>query len=230
MNRRIEANKVDTAEHAGTHIDAPCHFSRGKARLHEIPKDALFGPAVIIDVEARVNETGNADYQMSVDDLRFHERRFGRIPEYAIIFMNSGWWRRWNDTTGAYFGLRHQPGERPDSCAGCHFPSVHPEAIRWLLEYRPTFRGIGLDTGSVDSGPSVDYLAHRLLGTANKYGIENVNFAEIDGLDLRDKQLFASVAPVNFHDGSGAPARVLLFRDLDSEAEVNDEFSFRLDL
>ena len=221
---------MDIAEHAGTHLDAPSHFSRAKWRLHEIPKEALFGPAVIVDVEARVNESGNADYQLSVDDLRFHERRYGRIPEYAIIFMQSGWWRRWNDSTNAYFGLRYQPGERPDSCAGCHFPSVHPEAIRWLLEHRPTFRGIGLDTASVDSGSSVDYLAHRLLGAANKYGIENVNFAPIAGLDLRDRRLFASVAPAHLHDGSGAPARILLFRDLDEEADVTDEFSFRVDL
>jgi kynurenine formamidase len=51
---RYELNKFETADHGGTHVDAPSHFAEGKLRMHEIPMEKLIGPGVIIDVKVNI--------------------------------------------------------------------------------------------------------------------------------------------------------------------------------
>ena len=48
-----EANTFSTAEHGGTHIDAPVHFAKGKRSVDQIPIEDLQGPAVVVDVSAQ---------------------------------------------------------------------------------------------------------------------------------------------------------------------------------
>src|SRR5262245_59064618 len=38
------ANNFSTAEHGGTHIDAPVHFAKGRQAVDEIPLENLVGP------------------------------------------------------------------------------------------------------------------------------------------------------------------------------------------
>src|SRR5687768_15562999 len=65
------ANSFFTSEHGGTHLDAPVHFAQGKQSVDEIPLQRFFGPAVVVDVTKQ--SEGNADYQVTVDDLRRSE-------------------------------------------------------------------------------------------------------------------------------------------------------------
>jgi kynurenine formamidase len=44
------ANNFSSAEHGGTHIDAPIHFARGGLTVDRIPLDSLIARAVVIDV------------------------------------------------------------------------------------------------------------------------------------------------------------------------------------
>ena len=39
-----------SAEHGGTHLDAPIHFAEGRLSNDEIPLSGLMGPAVVVDV------------------------------------------------------------------------------------------------------------------------------------------------------------------------------------
>lgn len=43
-NCRYEANAFTTAEHCGTHLDAPCHFAKGAWSVDQIPPDRFYGP------------------------------------------------------------------------------------------------------------------------------------------------------------------------------------------
>ena len=52
---RLESNDFSTAEHMGTHIDAPAHLYKGAKRLDEIPLEDLIAPMVVIDVQEKVN-------------------------------------------------------------------------------------------------------------------------------------------------------------------------------
>lgn len=51
-----EANSFYSAEHGGTHLDAPVHFAEGKQSVEEIPLEKLIGPAIVIDVSDSCRE------------------------------------------------------------------------------------------------------------------------------------------------------------------------------
>lgn len=64
---------------------------------------------------------------------------------------------------------------------------------------------IGVDTASIDNGPSKDFLVHRAAGAANVIGLENL--ANLDKLPATGAWLVA--LPMKIAPGSGAPARVI---------------------
>ena len=50
-----EANSLRTAEHGGTHLDAPVHFAKGRHTTDQIPIARLVGPAAVVDVSPQVS-------------------------------------------------------------------------------------------------------------------------------------------------------------------------------
>ena len=61
------ANRFTTAEHGGTHLDAPRHFSATGQTTDEIPVDRFVGDAVVVDVTAKC--AANPVYEITPDDL-----------------------------------------------------------------------------------------------------------------------------------------------------------------
>lgn len=179
-------------EHLGTHLDAPNHFERHGASVDQITPQQLFGPGVVIDVSAATS--ANADYLVSVDDIRRFESQHGRIPSGAIVLAYTGWDRHW-DNPDRYQGR--------DVMGRLHFPGFSPEAARFLVAERQA-RGIGLDTMSVDHGMSRDFPVHHVLGKAGRYGLENLAHLE----KLPPRGFYLIVAPIKIESGSGGPARV----------------------
>src|SRR6266566_6174019 len=82
-------------EHYGTHMDAPAHFPPGKTTVDQIPVKQLFGAAVVIDV--RAESIKDADYQLPAARIEDFEKKYGRIPEGAIVLLRTGWASRWPD-------------------------------------------------------------------------------------------------------------------------------------
>src|SRR5688572_25493900 len=89
------ANRYSASEHGGTHLDAPIHFAERGKTLDQLPIEQLTGVAVVVDVSARANQ--DADYQVMVADLKAWEAAQGRIPNGAILLMNTGFARHWPD-------------------------------------------------------------------------------------------------------------------------------------
>jgi kynurenine formamidase len=85
-----------------------------------------------------------------------------------------------------------------------HFPGLTPEAVAYLAKDRHV-AGIGIDTPSIDYGPSTTFEAHRVSMPLNVYHIENA--AHLTSLPRQGFTVV--VAPVLIRGGSGAPARVL---------------------
>ena len=180
-------------EHSGTHMDAPGHFAAGGRLVPELRTGELFAPAAVIDISGRAAR--DPDAEVEPDDLLRFERRYGRIPRRAVVFMNSGWDRRISDPV-AY--------KNADASGTYHFPGFGLEAVEWLLERR-SIRGIGVDTLSLDPGNSTTFAVHtRLLG-ADRYGLENV--ANAGRIPPRGAQVVVGVVP--WQDGSGGPCRLL---------------------
>ena len=84
-----------------------------------------------------------------------------------------------------------------------HFPGIHPDAAAYLARDRKV-AGLGIDTPSVDYGPSAKFETHNLTMRLNVFHIENA--ARLTSLPPRGFTLV--VAPINLAGGSGGPARV----------------------
>ena len=180
-------------EHSGTHMDAPGHFAAGGRLVTALRPHELVVPAAVIDISARVAR--DPDAEVEPDDLRPYERRYGRIPRGAVVFMYSGWERRLSDPD-AY--------KNADAGGTYHFPGFGLEAVEWLLDRR-RFRGIGVDTLSLDPGNSTTFDVHRTLLGADRYGLENV--ANVGRIPPRGAQVVVGVVP--WEEGSGGPCRLL---------------------
>ena len=193
-----EANTFRTAEHGGTHLDAPVHFAEGRQHTDEIPLQRLIGPAVLVDVSEQA--AGDRDYRVQVADFRAWEADHGRLPDGVIVLIRTGFGRYWPDRV-KYLGTE---ARGPEAVAQLHFPGLHPDAARWLTEQR-NINAIGLDTPSIDYGQSTDFLAHRILFEENIPAFENV--AYLDRLPASGFQLIA--LPMKIRGGSGGPLRIV---------------------
>ena len=195
-----EAYNYSAAEHGGTHIDAPIHFADGRKSVDEIAIDQLIGPAVVIDVKGKC--ASNRDYQVSVDDFLTWEKKNGRIPDGAIVLLNTGSAQYWPDRV-KYMGTDKRGDE---GIAALHFPGLHPDAAKWLVEER-TIGAIGLDTPSIDYGQSTHFESHVVLFKKNIPAFENV--ARIDDLPATGATIIA--LPMKIKGGSGGPLRIVAF-------------------
>jgi kynurenine formamidase len=92
----------------------------------------------------------------------------------------------------------------PEGVAALHFPGLDPLAAEWLVRDR-RIRAIGIDTASIDHGPSSDFRSHRVLFAAGIPAFENV--ANLEKLPAEG---FSVVAlPMKIARGSGAPLRIV---------------------
>jgi len=192
------AYRYSSAEHGGTHIDAPVHFARGRHSVDEIPLDQIIGPAILIDVTRQAEN--NRDYLVTESDFKTWERRYGRIPAGSIIFLRTGFGKFYPDRK-RYLGT----DQRGDAAvADLHFPGLHPDAARWLTQHRK-ISAIGLDTASIDYGQSTLFESHRILFASNIPALENV--ANLDKLPVRGFSVIA--LPMKIKAGSGGPLRII---------------------
>ena len=192
------AFSFQSAEHGGTHIDAPIHFAAGKQTVDEIPIDQLTGLGIVVDVTDSV--TDYIDYQISINDFLQWEEKHGRIPDGAIILLRTGFHNFWPDRI-KYMGTNLTG---PAAVALLHFPGLHPSAANWLVNNR-NIKAIGLDTPSIDYGRSSDFKSHRILFEKNIPAFENL--ANLDRLPPTGAYIIA--LPMKIKGGSGGPLRIV---------------------
>lgn len=192
------ANRFRTPEHGGTHLDAPIHFGEGKRSVDEIPLDRLIGPGVVIDVREAC--AVDRDHRVDVRELVDWESAHGRIPDGAIVILRTGFEAFWPDRT-RYLGTDERG---PAAVAKLSFPGLHPHAARWLVEQR-AIRAVGLDTASIDHGPSRAFETHRILASADVPALENLT--NLGELPPRGFEVLA--LPMKIRGGTGAPVRAV---------------------
>lgn len=193
------ANTFATAEHGGTHLDAPVHFAQGRWSVDQIPLEQLIGQAAVVDVSEKC--AAQPDYQVTVADLEAWERAHGSLNG-TIVLIRTDYSKRWPDAAG-YLGTAER-GE--GAVAKLHFPGLHPDAAKWLASNR-TAKGVGIDTASIDYGQSTLFETHRVLYERNVPGLENLT--NLDRLPARGATVIA--LPMKIKGGSGAPLRAIAF-------------------
>ncbi len=193
-----ESYQISTAEHGGTHLDAPIHFSEGQQSTEKIPLDRLIGPAKVVDVSEQA--LGNADYLVTIEDITAWEAEHGVLNDGDILLVRTGYGQFWPDPE-RYLGTSLRG---PEGVANLHFPGLHPDAAKWLVENRK-IDAFGIDTASIDYGQSTLYETHQTLFAANIPAFENV--ANMDQMPATGAEVIA--LPMKIRNGSGGPLRII---------------------
>jgi kynurenine formamidase len=193
--RWYASNDFCASEHGGTHIDAPVHFAEGRRDTAGIPLGQLMGPARVIDIGDRCS--ADRDYRLAPEDVLAHEARHGPIEPGSVVLIRTGFGRYYPDAK-KYIGSDVR-GEAMD----LHFPGIGEAAAKLLVERRIDL--VGLDTASLDHGPSRDFIAHRVLNGADIPGLENV--ANLERLPPAGAWVIA--LPMKIEGGTGGPCRII---------------------
>ena len=193
------ANNFSTAEHGGTHVDAPIHFAKHGQTVDEIPLEHLVGNAIKIDVSSKALD--NPEYLVGIDDfLNWEDVQKEQIPKGSIILLETGFSKYYPNKL-AYLGTEMRG---PEAVKDLHFPGLDPEAATWLVENR-AIHAIGIDTPSIDYGQSTDFRSHVILLGANIPAFENLT--NLDKLPANHFSVFA--LPIKIKGGSGGPLRII---------------------
>ena len=197
------ANNFSTAEHGGTHLDAPIHFAQGRQTVEKVPLENLLGRGIKIDVSEKCLD--DPDYLISVEDRKkWEEEHAGEIPDQSLVLLHTGHSRHYRNPL-KYLGT-DQRGE--DAVKLLHFPGLSPEAAQWIVDNR-SIKAIGLDTPSIDYGQSQYFKSHVILLSENIPVFENLN--NLDQLPDTGFQVIA--LPMKIKGGSGAPLRIIALMD-----------------
>ncbi len=164
----VAAFRWEIHEHIGTQIDAPSHFFADGLSLEKMPVRNFIAPLAVIDISSRAR--ADADAMVTIEDIKNWEKKYGRLPKGAAVFMYSGWDAKVKDAK-AFINM--------DGANTMHFPGFSPEAAAFLARERDVV-GIGVDTISLDPGNDKTYKAHKAWLAAGKWGVECVaNLKEV---------------------------------------------------
>ncbi|WP_420637841.1 cyclase family protein [Candidatus Poriferisocius sp.] len=178
----LDVSILNTATHAGTHVDAPAHAILGGATIDEIPPERFLRPCLVVHVDVGPHDEITADMLRTEagDDLR---------PGDALV-LGTG--------MGELFGTD----------AYREHPAISVDAAEWMIESGVDM--VGVDLITVDLPVSrrdqdFDFPVHRALLGNDVLIIENL----VDlSAHVGRGRLHALPLPLAGRDA--APARVLL--------------------
>lgn len=180
----------------GTHIDFPGHFAKGKELSEKHDVHDLIFPLVVIDISEKAKE--NADYAVTIDDIKAYEAKYGEIPEDAFVALRTDWYKKWPDLD-AVSGV--------DANGVEHAPGWSLEALKYIYEEKNAAAN-GHET--LDTDASVVAIEHEDLA-CERYVLEQ-NKLQVELLKSLDE-----VAPTGaviivsyprIEGATGLPARV----------------------
>ena len=179
----------------GTHVDAPAHFIKGNRFIDDIPVKEMILPMVIIDVSKKV--TANPDYQVSMDDIKAWEAKYGEIPAKSFVALRTDWSKRWPDK---------EKMRNADAQGIAHYPGWSRPVLTYLYEKRD-ITASGHETTDTDPGVATskgDYSLETYILSRDRFQIELLT-------NLDQIPEYGAIAVVTFpkpQKGSGFPARV----------------------
>ncbi len=179
----------------GTHVDPPAHFVKGGRFVDEITLKEMVMPLVVIDVHEKAAQ--NPDYQLTMDDVRAWEAKYGTIPEGSFVAMRTDWSKRWPS---------QEKMQNKDQDGIAHYPGWSAEVLKFLYEERK-ITASGHETTDTDPGIATsqdDYSLEFYILNADHYQIELL--ANLDQVPEHGAMVVATWPKPK--KGSGFPARV----------------------
>jgi kynurenine formamidase len=138
------------SSHTGTHLDAPYHFVKNGAKIHQIPLDRLLGVGILIKIKKGKNQ------EITKDDLISFERKNGNIPKYSSVIFHTGWQKNLHDDS--YF---------------INNPGLSESAAKYLISKKINL--VGIDSPSIDLGTNQTFSIHKILAKNNVLIVENLS-------------------------------------------------------
>lgn len=167
------------SDHAGTHVDAPIHFSPGGKTIEKMPLDPMVGEAVLLDFS---NKKSGESVAAEEVETKLKDAGIDGRPIKTILFK-----------TGAatFYGTEEYFK---------HYLEIHHETVRWMAN-----RGIilwGVDAPTIDHAHN--RATHMLLRELEFYHMENL--ANLDALPLNSIFTLACI-PLPFVGATASPLR-----------------------
>ena len=168
------------SSHTGTHLDAPYHFVKNGAKIHQIPLDRLLGNGILIKIKKGKNQA------ITKNDLISFERKNGAIPKHSSIIFHTEWQKNLN--TDFYF---------------INNPGLSESAAIYLTLKEINL--VGIDSPSIDLGKDKTFSAHKILAKNNILIVENL--ANLN--KISSKQFDFAILPLKLKDATGSPVRAI---------------------
>ena len=150
---------------------------------------------MVIDVHHQAAQ--NADYTVTLKDIRAWEKKHGPIPEGAFVAMRTDWSKRWPSMEALH---------NRDAEGIAHYPGWSLEVLRYLYE-KCNITASGHETTDTDPGAAAsrgDYSLERYILNQNHYQIELL--ANLDQVPENGALIVATFPKPQ--GGSGFPARI----------------------
>ena len=168
------------SSHTGTHLDAPYHFTKKGAKIHQIPVTRLIGVALLIKIKKVKDQT------ITKKDLLDFERKNGEIKNFSSIIFFTDWQKNLNKK----FYFTNNPG-------------LSKSATNYLVSKKINL--VGIDSPSIDLGTDKRFTVHKILAKNNILIVENLsNLEKIPTLEFD-----FIILPLKLKGATGSPVRAI---------------------
>ncbi|MCI4432496.1 MAG: cyclase family protein [Nitrosopumilus sp.] len=168
------------SSHTGTHLDAPYHFAKNGAKIHQIPLDRLLGNGILIKIKKGKNQV------ITKNDLVLFERKNGNIQKHSSIIFHTEWQKNLN--SDSYF---------------INNPGLSESAAKYLVSKEINL--VGIDSPSIDLGINRTFIVHKILAKNNILIVENLTNLN----KISSKQFDFVILPLKLKNASGSPVRAI---------------------
>ncbi len=168
------------SSHTGTHLDAPYHFDKNGAKIHQIPLERLLRNGIMIKIKK------GKDQAITKNDLVSFEKKNGNIPKHSSIIFHTEWQKHLNDD----FYFINNPG-------------LSESAAKYLVSKEINL--VGIDSPSIDLGKDKTFSVHKILAKNNILIVENLSNLN----KISSKQFDFIILPLKLKDATGSPVRAI---------------------
>jgi len=170
------------SSHTGTHMDAPFHFLKKGAKIHEIGLKKLVSEAVLIQAKKNDGES------ITKADIQKFEKKHGKIKRFSSVVFLTGWQR--NLQKKHYFTKN---------------PGLSVSAAKYLASKKISL--VGIDSPSIDLGIDSKFSVHQIFAKKGILIVENLANLE----KIKASKFHLVVLPLKLKDATGSPVRAVAF-------------------
>ena len=170
------------SSHTGTHIDAPHHFLKKGAKIHEISLKKLVSEAVLIKSRKKRNET------ITKTDIQKFEKKHGKIASFSSVIFLTGWQK---NLQKKYYFTKN--------------PGLSASAANYLASKKVSL--VGIDSPSIDLGTDSKFSVHQIFAKKGILIVENLANLE----KIKSSKFHLVVLPLKLKGATGSPVRAIAF-------------------